>query len=69
MDMPRLITKEVIREVIGLCSTGPVLVVGPIKNEVVMELIGATYDKRAFTINNIRNPVVKYAIMMIGYSM
>lgn len=65
--IPNMITKEVIGEVTGLFSTRPFPVLKSIKNEVVMERKGATYDKRALVVNTIRNLVVRNAAMMIGY--
>lgn len=38
-----------------------------IKNEVVMENTRATYDKRALKVIPIKNPIVRYAAMVIGY--
>lgn len=65
--MPNMITKEVIREATRLCSTKPSPILKLVKNEVVMELIGAQYDRRALTIKDITNPRMKYVAMMIGY--
>lgn len=33
----------------------------------VIELTGATYNKKNLVVNPIRNPIVRYATMLIGY--
>lgn len=62
-EKPHLITKEVIRVVIRLCDTRPVLVSKSVKNELVMELTGATFDRRALATKPITNPTMKYDVL------
>lgn len=64
--IPHFINKEVIRVVTSFCSTGPILVLKFVKNEIVMDQTGVKYDKRSLTTKDIRNPKIKYALIMIG---
>lgn len=59
--------KEVIRVVAGLFSVDHVPTLKSMKNEVVMKLTGAKFDKRALTVKEFENPTMKFISMMIGY--
>lgn len=65
-DKPSMISKEVIREVTRLFSTGPVPILKFVKNKDVMELTGATFNHRALMVDTIQNLVVRYTVMVIG---
>lgn len=66
-DKPHLIIKEAIKVVSRICDTRPVHMLKSVKNEVVMELTSATYDRRALTTKPITNPTIKYATIIIGH--
>lgn len=65
-NMPRLISKEVIKAATSFCDIGPIILLKSLKNEVVKELIGATFDIRALATKTITNLSVNYALIMIG---
>lgn len=66
-NRPHLITKEIIKVVIRLYDTRPVPILKYVKNEVVMELTGATYDKRNLATKPITNHAMKHAEIMMGH--
>lgn len=57
LDRPHKFFKELIHVVIGFCATC----------EDVENLIGSKWDGREMMVNNINDPTVKYAYMVIGY--
>lgn len=65
LDQTHLITKDVMRAIIGLSDSGEILKLKFAKNKIVMDLISATFDKISFVIDNVCNPTVKYLSMMV----
>lgn len=61
------ITKEAIQVVTGYFLTGEIPMLRRISKDIVFKLTDSTSDICAFPINNIRDPVVKLAAMVIGY--
>lgn len=54
-----------IKVVTGLYDTRLVLVLKSMKNEVVMELTSATFDRRDLAMKPITNPILKYPTIMV----
>jgi hypothetical protein len=67
LDMPHMINKDAIRDINGLCSTRPFLALNYINNEMVMKLTRSNFDKCALIVNDIEDPTIKYASMVIDY--
>lgn len=67
LERTHTITKEAIQAVIGFYATSEVPMLRRISKEIVYTLTGSTSNKGAFSINNIRDPTVKLASMVIGY--
>lgn len=66
LDLPHMITKEVIQAVTILLKVGQ----EPgkkISNTEVEKLIGATHDRRSMRVNTIKDTDVKFSSMIIGY--
>jgi len=67
LNGPFKITKDAIRAVTRLHSSGGIPVLKSVKNQTLSEAIGSKFDKRAMTIDDISDPDVKFASMIIGY--
>jgi len=67
LKRPYKITKEAIRAVTGLYSSGGIPVLKSVKNDIVTEATGSKFDKRAMTIEDIIDLDVKFASMIIRY--
>lgn len=68
LDSIYKITKEAVRVVTGLPSTGS----RPdktkkVSNDTVKTLTGATFDKRSLRVNDVKDENVKFIIMVLGY--
>lgn len=68
LDFVHKITKEVVKAVTGLPSTG----IRPdktknVSNDLVMNLIGATSDKRSLRVNDVTDINVRFISMILGY--
>lgn len=68
LDLPHIINKDEIMVVTGLCSTGLVPTLKAVKNDVMMKLIKENFDKCTLMVNDIDELTLKYASMMVGYS-
>lgn len=67
LERTHTITKEFIRVVKSYFSTGEIPMLRQISKDTIFKLTGSTSDKCAFSINNIRDLVVKLSAMVIGY--
>lgn len=67
LDRLHKITKEVIHAVIRFCSTDEVPLLRSVPKNDVEKMIGSRWDGRSMTVNNINDPAMKYASMVIGY--
>lgn len=67
LDRPHKISKEAIHTVTRLCATGEVPLLRYVPKNDVEKLTRSKWDGRAMTVNNISDPTVKYASMVIGY--
>lgn len=68
LDSIHKITREVVRAVTGLPSTGS----RPdktkkVSNNTVMNLTGATYDNRSLRVNDVKDEHVRFISMILGY--
>lgn len=68
LDSVHKITKEVVKAVIGLPSTGNrPNKTKKVSNDLVINLTGATFDKRYLRVNDVTNINVKFISMILGY--
>jgi len=67
LNRPFKITKDAIKVVTGLHSSKGLPVLKSVKNQTVSEATRSKFDKRAMTIEDITNPDIKFASMIIGY--
>lgn len=67
LERTHIITKEAIRVVMVYCSASEIPMLRRISKDTVFKLTGSISDKSAFSINNIRDPMVKLVAMVIGY--
>lgn len=61
------ITPEAIHAMTSFCNVGEVPVLCKITKTKVTELTGSVSDQRAMTLNTMKDDLVKYACMVIGY--
>jgi len=64
---PFKITKDAIKAVTGLNSSGGLSMLKVVKNQTVTDATGSRFDKMAMIINDIIDLDVKLASMVIGY--
>jgi len=67
LNKPFKITKDAIRAITGLHSSGGLPVLKSVKNQTVSDATRSKFDKRAMTVEDITEPDVKFASMIIGY--
>lgn len=68
LDSIHKITKEAVRVVTGLPSISSRPKKGKkVSNDTMMTLIGATYDIRSFTVNDVKDINVRFISMILGY--
>lgn len=67
LESTHTITEEAIQVVTDFWSTGEVPKLRQISKEIVTTLTSPTSNGHAFFVNNIKDPMVKLATMVIGY--
>lgn len=67
LDWPHKNYKKAIHVVTGFCATGEVPVLRSIPKNDVESLTHSKWDDREMTVNNIIDPIVNYASMVISY--
>lgn len=68
LDSIHKITKEAVRVVTGLPSTGSRLDrTKKVSNDTVMDLTGTTFDKRSLRVNDVKDINVRFVSMILGY--
>lgn len=68
LDSIHKITKEAVKEVTGLPSTGSRLdITKRVSNDTVIDLTSATFDKRSLRVNDVKEINVRFVSMILGY--
>lgn len=67
LDKPYQISREVIKNLTGLCNIGDVLKKNSIQNKEVKTLTGVIGDQRAMLISTIKDPIMRHIAHGISY--